>query len=100
LSIREHARYAQQWETLANDLRNDGYTVELGEPYADRNARDIATYIAIVVAVTDSTGLDEFTQAATSRLSGKILGRKRRVVIIDSQGHVLRTIDVREDITS
>jgi hypothetical protein len=97
LSVGEHAKYAKQWEMLAIDLRAAGYSVELSEPYADRSARDIATYIAIVVAVADHTGLDEFTRTTARRLWGKIRGKKRRVVIIDRQGHVLTTIDVRED---
>jgi hypothetical protein len=97
LSIGEHTKYATQWETLAMDLRAAGYSVELGEPYAGGSASEIATYIAIVVALADHTGLDEFTRTATRRLWGKVIAKKRRVVIIDRQGHVLTTIDVRED---
>jgi hypothetical protein len=96
-TVGEHAKYANQWETLAMDLREAGYSVELGEPYAGGSASEIATYIAIVVAAADHTGLEEFTRTATRRLWGKIRGKKRRVVIIDRQGHVLTTIDVRED---
>jgi hypothetical protein len=96
-TVGEHATYTKQWEALAMDLREVGYSVELGEPYHGGSASEIATYIAIVVAVADRIGLDEFRRTAARRLWGKVRGKKRRVVIIDRQGQVLTTIDVRDD---
>jgi hypothetical protein len=74
-----------------------GCAVGLSGPNAERGAIDSAAYVTIVVAAANFTGLDAFRRTAARRLCGKIDQQKRKVVMLDGEGNVLRTIEVCDD---
>jgi hypothetical protein len=93
----EHGLYWDQYEGLARELENAGYSVTVFDKIEERDASSIIEGAAAVITLAQAAGLDEATKAVLRNLKGRLRRKQRIVEIRDSQGNLLSKVNVPDE---